>query len=393
MHPLLRHWRFLSVGFLLVAFSAVGQTFVLSLFGGEWRATFGLSHGGLGLAYSAATLLSALLLIAAGHLVDRVALPLMVAGVVLGAALGSVALALSVGVPGLVLGFFLLRFFGQGLMAHTAQTAVARAFRQHRGKAVSLVAAGFPVAEAIAPILVVALAAALGWRTTWWLIAGLLILLAAVLLALLGRHFPGRPSLEVDSSDEPAPWTRAQVLRDRRFYLILPALMGAPFIATAVFFHQVPLAESKGWTLAWLAASFPAFAAAHLVSLSFSGPLIDRFGARRLLPWHLTPFLLALSALALTDGDWLAPLYLGLAGLGMGLANSLMGVIWVELYGSTHLGAIRALAQSAMIFSTAVAPVSVGLLLDGGWSMARVAVLLAGMVMLASVLAWQGLRR
>ncbi|MEA3640016.1 MAG: hypothetical protein VBE63_08740, partial [Lamprobacter sp.] len=120
--PLLRHWRLLSVGFLMVAFSAVGQTFVLSLFGGEWRATFGLSHGGLGLVYSTATLLSALLLIAAGHLVDRVALPLMVAGVVLGAALGSVALALSVGVPGLVLGFFLLRFFGQGLMTHTAQT-------------------------------------------------------------------------------------------------------------------------------------------------------------------------------------------------------------------------------------------------------------------------------
>jgi MFS family permease len=169
--------------------------------------------------------------------------------------------------------------------------------------------------------------------------------------------------------------------------------MGAPFIATAVFFHQVPLAESKGWTLAWLAASFPAFATAHLVSLSFSGPLIDRFGARRLLPWHLTPLLLALLALALADGPWLAPLYLGLAGLGMGLANSLMGVIWVELYGSAHLGAIRALAQSAMIFSTAVAPVSVGLLLDGGWTMAQVAVMLAGMVVLASLLAWQGLRR
>ncbi|MCF7996760.1 MAG: hypothetical protein K9L88_18295, partial [Chromatiaceae bacterium] len=33
----LSHWRFRSVGFLLVAFSAVGQTFVLSLFGEEWR--------------------------------------------------------------------------------------------------------------------------------------------------------------------------------------------------------------------------------------------------------------------------------------------------------------------------------------------------------------------
>ena len=58
MHPLFPHWRFLGAGSLLVAFSAVGQTFVLSLFGGEWRESFGLSHEQLGLAYSAATLVS-----------------------------------------------------------------------------------------------------------------------------------------------------------------------------------------------------------------------------------------------------------------------------------------------------------------------------------------------
>ncbi len=392
MHPLRRHGPLLSVGFLLVAFSAVGQTFVLSLFGGEWRATFNLSHGGLGLAYSAATLASALLLIAAGQLVDRVALPVMVAGVVLGAALGSVVLASSAAVPGLVLGFFLLRFFGQGLMTHTAHTAVARAFRSHRGKAVSVVAAGFPVAEALAPGVVVALSAAFGWRTTWLLVAALLVGLAALLLWLLGRGLPA-PVVHTAQPGESSEWTRAQVLRDARFYLILPAVMGAPFIATAVFFHQVPLAASKGWSLPWLAASFPAFAATHLASLSLSGALVDRFGGRRLLPWHLTPLLLALLALALADGPWLAPVYLGLAGLGMGLANTLMGVIWVELYGIAHLGAIRALAQSAMIFSTALAPVSVGLLLDWGWPMEAIALLLAGAVLVASRLAWLGLRR
>lgn len=65
-------------------------------------------------------------------------------------------------------------------------------------------------------------------------------------------------------------------------------------------------------------------------------------------------------------GEWRATF--GLSHGGLGLANSLIGVIWVERYGRTHLGAIRSLAQSAMIFSTTVAPVSVGLLLDGGWA-------------------------
>ncbi|MCA1788383.1 MAG: MFS transporter [Thioalkalivibrio sp.] len=393
VHSLLPHWRFLGAGFLLVAFSAVGQTFVLSLFGGEWREAFELSHGQLGLAYSAATLASAVLLISAGRLVDHLPLRGMVTFVLIGAAVGSAVLAFAPGVLGLVIGFFLLRFFGQGLMTHTAQTAVARSFARHRGKAVSVVVAGLPVAEATAPILVVAAAASIGWRSTWGLIALVLLALTVLVLVLLRVPSPEHMAATAREDGDRIHWTRGQVLRDLRFYLILPALMGAPLIVTAVFFHQVPLAEAKGWSLPWLASSFIAFAAAHLVSLFFAGPLVDRFGSHRLLPWHLAPLLLALLALNQAEGLWLAPFYLGLAGLGMGVANTLMGVIWAELYGTTHLGAIRAVAQAAMIFSTAAAPVTVGLLLDVQWSMEAVALLLAAYVVVASVLAWWGLRR
>jgi len=392
LHPLLRHSRFLGAGFLLMAFSAVGQTFVLSLFGGEWRELFDLTHGQLGLAYSAATLASALLLISAGRLVDHLPLRAMVVFVLLGAALGSGVLALSPGVFGLVLGFFLLRFFGQGLMTHTAQTAVARAFTTHRGKAISLVVAGLPVAEAVAPILVVAGAAAFGWRSTWGLIAVTLAALTVLVLVLLGRPI-AQGEAASGAGETEGHWSRRKVLRDPRFYMVLPALMGAPFIITAVFFHQVPLAEAKGWTLAWLASSFVAFAATHLLSLFVAGPLMDRFGSRRLLPWHLTPLVLALLAVSGLDDNWLAPAYLALAGLGMGLANALMGVIWAELYGTTHLGAIRAVAQSAMIFATAAAPVAVGVLLDWNWSMEHVVLLLAAYAVAASLLAGYGLRR
>jgi hypothetical protein len=77
----------------------------------------------------------------------------------------------------------------------------------------------------------------------------------------------------------------------------------------------------------------------------------------------------------------------------MGLANTLMGVTWAELYGTTHLGAIRAVAQAAMILSTATAPVTVGLLLDFHWSMEAVALLLAAYAVFASMLAWWGLHR
>lgn len=386
VRPLIGHWRFLSASFLLVGFSAVGQTFVLSLFGGEWRAAFDLSHGGLGLAYSLATLASALLLLQIGRIVDHLSLRHTILLVLLGAAAGSLTLAFSTGVVVLTLGFFLLRLFGQGLMVHTAQTAVARAFHANRGKAIGLVAAGLPVAEALVPALMVALMTAIGWRETWGLTALGLIGLLVLLLVLLHRRLPSG-SEAGDSTASAQDWTRRQVLRDRRFYLILPALMGAPFVITALFFHQVPLAEEQSWALEWLAASFVAFAGAHLLALFLAGPLVDRFGARHVLPLHLLPLLFALLVLQLEGDPWLAPVYLGLAGLGMGIANTLMGVIWAELYGTRHLGAIRSVGQAAMIFATAAAPVAVGLLLDLRLTMAAIALLLAVYLLFASVLA------
>ena len=49
----------LSLGVLLVFSSNIGQTFFISLFSGEIRNEFNLSHGMFGIFYSVATLTSA----------------------------------------------------------------------------------------------------------------------------------------------------------------------------------------------------------------------------------------------------------------------------------------------------------------------------------------------
>jgi len=43
------------------------------------------------------------------------------------------------------------------------------------------------------------------------------------------------------------------------------------------------------------------------------------------------------------------------------------GSLWPELYGTKHLGSIRALTYSVLVFSTAAGPVIAGLMLDKGW--------------------------
>lgn len=387
------HARLLAFGVLLAALSGSGQSFFISLFGGEIRGAFGLSNAAFGGVYASATLISGLLLIFLGRGVDRLPLPRFTTLVMLGAAAGGVLLATAPAAWMLLPAFLLLRVCGQGLMVHVAQTTVARRFERRRGTAVSIVTLGLPLAEAVLPALGVALIAGLGWRGAWLAIAGLL-LLGLPLARWLLRGSAGTASSHRDAAGGAAGegWGRRAVLRDPRFYAALPALLAPPFIITALFIHQVPVAAAKGWSLAWLAAVFPAFAGTHVLALLLTGPLVDRLGAVRLLPVYLLPLGLALLVLALVRGAMAAPLYLGLAGCSVGSAGALMGALWPELYGVRHLGAIRGLAHGCMVLSTAVAPVLAGVLLDAGLSVPGLAGGMAGFVLAASVLAL-GVRR
>ena len=61
----------LSLGILLIFCSSIGQTFFISLFSGELRNEFNLSHGMFGILYSSATLTSAIVFFWLGKLTDQ----------------------------------------------------------------------------------------------------------------------------------------------------------------------------------------------------------------------------------------------------------------------------------------------------------------------------------
>jgi hypothetical protein len=75
---------------------------------------------------------------------------------------------------------------------------------------------------------------------------------------------------------------------------------------------------------------------------------------------------------------------MGLLGVTTGSGAVLLGALWAELYGVTHLGAIRAFATSAMVFSTGLAPAFMGLLIDHGLAMESIALGCAAYCLLAS---------
>ena len=118
--------RWLAGGFLLTFFSSFGQTFFISLSAGNIREEYGLSHGGFGTLYMVATLGSALTLPYLGQIVDRYSVRKVAMFIVPMLALATVSMALSSHIVQLAVTIYLLRLFGQGMMTHTAFTAMGR---------------------------------------------------------------------------------------------------------------------------------------------------------------------------------------------------------------------------------------------------------------------------
>ena len=111
---------------------------------------------------------------------------------------------------------------------------------------------------------------------------------------------------------------------------------------------------------------FVGYALSTLIAALAVGPMVDRLGAHRLLPWFLLPLGLGLVILGLFTHPLAALSYMALVGVGSGASYTIVNALWAEVYGVTHLGAIRSLVFSLTIIASALSPVSLGWLIDLG---------------------------
>ena len=161
-------------------------------------------------------------------------------------------------------------------------------------------------------------------------------------------------------------WNRSQVLKDLRFYQVLPGLLASPFIVTGVFFHQIHLIETKSWSITLLASSYPFFALSVIGVTFGAGWIIDRFGTVHLLRFFLLPLAFGLFLIAVTDKAFAIPIFMILMGASAGSATIVISTLWVELYGINYLGSIRSMFFSMVVLATSISPALIGLLLDTG---------------------------
>jgi len=358
--------RWLAGGVLLTFCSSVGQTFFIASFAGAIRDDFYLSHGEFGLIYMLATLGSAVTLVRVGRVLDTAAIHKVACVLLLLLAASALLMAYARSIPVLLLCIYCLRLFGQGMMTHTAMVAMGKWFVAERGRAVSITTTGHQLGEGILPLALVAVLAGSQWRSAW-VLAAFVLLFVALPVAYFCLSTPRQPSRQdLDISEHGRQWTRAEALKDPPFWAVSTGVLAPSFIGTSVFFHQVHLGELKNWSSAVIAGSFAVMAITSVVLGLITGQLIDRFTARRLLPHFLFPLAIGCLWLGFARDPHTMAIFMFLLGSSYGVSQAVFGAVWPEVYGTRHLGAIRAVVSAAMVFASALGPGVTGWLIDQG---------------------------
>ena len=363
-------------GFIFTFFSSFGQSFFLGLFNAPIRNELGITHGQFGNIYATATIFSSLLLIWVGKKIDEYQIIYYSFFVIALLFFSSLFFSFINSIIFLSIGIFLMRFSGQGLMSHTSTTTISRFFEKSRGKALSTIWFGLSSAEFILPVLITYLFLIYSWRSIWQGIAVTVIIflpfivlntIKKIKLVSREKDFNTKKIFIIKS------WKRREVIKDYRFYIVSLNMLAMPWIATGVFVYQSFISESKMWNIYTIPKAFMVYSLASIITLFFSGFLVDKFTSRKLIPIMNIPLLIAMFVLFNYQHEISAFIFLGLVGISNGLANVLGSSTWAEIYGVKFIGSIKALTTAFMVFSTAFGTAVFGLMIDNGFSIENIA--------------------
>ncbi len=359
-------WAIAVTAMVAVFSSAPGQSYGFSVFIDAILADTGLSRTQLSALYALGTGVSALTTLLVGRCVDRWGTRTMLALVGLAFGVACFVMASATGPVSVLLGFATLRALGQGSLSILATLLIAQWFVRYRGRAMALVQLGGAAANALFPPLALGLSTALGWRDAYRVLGGavwLLIIPAAVLIVrnrpeVLGLHPDGVPPAPSQHLIPEAESTldRTRIWRTPHFWSLALPLSAAPFLITAVVFHQTSIFAARGFPPSVAASSFIPLAVTTALMSTVTGVLVDRVGPKRILFATLGLLVVALVELQLIRTALGAIIYALTLGSAAGMQGVTAGVIWAHYYGRNGLGRIQGLASLITISAAALAP-------------------------------------
>ncbi len=396
--PFYYGWVIVVMAALAVFLSGPGQTYSVSIFIDAYIEDFGWSRSLVSSLYSAATLLSACLMIVFGRMIDRKGQRSVsiFAGVMLAAA--CLFNSMLLGPWMLFAGFFLIRLFGQGLMEMVPNTLVPRWFEQKQGRAFAFMEVGGFLSAAALPPLNVWLIASAGWQGAWQFWAAVLLFFYVPLVVLFVRNSPWTYGLERDGGSRPARersesrsewgWTPREALRSPLFWGAIFCIAVPAMVNTGLTFHLVSILSEAGLTRAESSFVLSLIAMTAFPVSFLAGFLLERLSLHQVFAASFLVEAAAVLVLLLFDSYAAGLLFGLLRGVAAGLGTICLAMLIPTFFGTAHLGTLKSMGVTATVFASAVGPLPFGLAFDWFGGYTEVLILMLFFPLAAMVTAW-----
>jgi MFS family permease len=258
---------------------------------------------------------------------------------------------------------------------------IAKWFVRMRGRALAIATSGNMVGGMIMAPVMGSVIAWVGWRDTWALLAGAILLLNLPLVVIFMRRVPedmglrpdGDPPLEEIPGTPVAgrrsyateqSWTLKTASRTRSLWLMVVASNFVGFATAAVSYHQIIFFVNEGMSIQ--SASYVLSASLLFSALArfLWGFLVERFSVRACLS-TMAGFR-ALGTLSLVVVPY--PFNIGTFVIGWGLLGGAFGLLqpiaWSDYYGRGFQGSIQGTLRPLLTASRLIAPISMAVLFD-----------------------------
>lgn len=290
-----------------------------------------------------------------GRSIDRFSLKLIIGLSAVLLAAGFVCLALShwlwLNILALAVG---IAIGIDGAAMLTLSVLVARWFRAHRARALTLSVTGQGLGTATVPLLTAVLIESFGWRAALF-VTGCTLALILLLVAIFVRERPRPDELEPGIAAPPTLEDETAATGDER-RLKVRALLGMPHfwliatsialtftIPTAFGISIVPLGLDFGLSMTHAAALVTAYASAAVLSKFLLAGFADRIDRFTLLMGLLLVGIPLSAAFPIIHGQALLWVFVILFGLVLGGFAALYPILQVDVFGLPSYGTVRGL--------------------------------------------------
>ncbi|MBC8179431.1 MAG: MFS transporter [Deltaproteobacteria bacterium] len=365
-------YNIVAAGFIIQAVS-IGAMFTYGIFFIEFQSEFGWSRATISGASSLAFLITGAIGVLAGRLNDRIGprVLIMASGISLGLAYMLMSRIQSPWQIYLLYG----GLAGIGFSTHDVVTlsTVTRWFVKRRGMMSGIVKVGTGTGQFVVPLIVTILVAAYGWRNSYLIIGGVILVTLLSVAQMMRRDPQGMGLLPDDAGDEvsgagnrdPEPDISLRAAaRTSQFWIMCLSEFVTFLCLLTMIVHIIPHGTDIGLSLSTAAGVLSTIGGMSLLGRIVMGTANDRIGGKRSLIICYAVLICALTFLQTANQTWMLLLFAAIYGFAHGGFFTVMSPAIAELFGTGSHGAIFGVVLFSGMIGGAIGPLLTGRVFD-----------------------------